>query len=80
LIHGCFWHCHPGCRRAALPTTNTEFWQKKIGGNQARDRRVRRELKKLGWDVLVLWQCQLKRVDVLTRRMLRFLRPAADGE
>jgi DNA mismatch endonuclease, patch repair protein len=75
LIHGCFWHCHPGCPRAALPTTNVEFWQKKIGGNQARDRRVRRELREAGWDVLVLWQCQLKSLDVLTRRLLRFLRP-----
>src|SRR5688572_2860168 len=40
LIHGCFWHSHSGCPRAALPTTNGEFWRKKIGDNQARDRRV----------------------------------------
>jgi len=73
LIHGCFWHSHPGCPRAARPTTNVEFWQKKMDGNHARDRRVLRELKKRGWSVLVLWQCQLKSVDVLTRRLLRFL-------
>src|SRR5947209_66183 len=58
LIHGCFWHCHPGCPRAALPTTNAEFWQKKIDGNQARDRRVRPELKKAGWTVPVPLQFQ----------------------
>lgn len=75
LIHGCFWHAHLGCPRAALPTTNTLFWEKKIGGNKKRDRRVVRELHTLGWDVLVLWQCQLKNVEVLTRRLLRFLRP-----
>lgn len=74
LIHGCFWHSHPGCHRAALPTTNVNFWQKKIAGNQARDRQTRRELSKLGWRVLVLWQCQLKNEAVLRRRLLRFLR------
>src|SRR6266568_5035600 len=73
LIHGCFWHCHPGCPRAAMPTTNVAFWQRKITGNQSRDQLVRRELKKAGWKVLVLWQCQLKNIDVLTRRLLRFL-------
>jgi DNA mismatch endonuclease (patch repair protein) len=73
LIHGCFWHGHPRCPRAALPTTNAEFWQKKIGGNKIRDRRVRRELRGLGWNVLVLWQCQLKDVEKLMRRLQTFL-------
>jgi DNA mismatch endonuclease (patch repair protein) len=73
FVHGCFWHGHPRCRRAALPTTNVEFWQKKIGGNKARDQRVRRELKKSGWDVLVLWQCQLKDADALRTRLEAFL-------
>ncbi len=77
LIHGCFWHCHSGCPRAALPTTNVKFWQKKIRGNQARDQRVRRELRKLGWNVLVIWQCQLKREEILTSRLLRFLERAS---
>ncbi len=75
LVHGCFWHGHSGCSRATLPTTNTPFWEKKIGGNKTRDRRVRRELRALGWKVLVLWQCQLKSVEVLTNRLLGFLRP-----
>src|SRR5688572_20406915 len=73
LVHGCFWHCHSGCSRAALPTTNEQFWQKKIRGNQTRDRRVRRELRQAGWEVLVVWQCQLKNIDMLTRRLRRFL-------
>src|SRR4051794_41747802 len=66
LIHGCFWHGHPSCPRAALPTTNTVFWERKIGGNMKRDRKVRRELRSLGWKVLVLWQCQLKNMELLT--------------
>jgi DNA mismatch endonuclease (patch repair protein) len=45
LIHGCFWHGHPGCPRAALPTTNTGFWEKKISGNKKRDQSVLRELR-----------------------------------
>src|SRR3954465_5429815 len=57
LVHGCFWHSHPRCPGAALPTTNAEFWCTKIEKNVARDKRVRSELTGLGWDVLVLWQC-----------------------
>ena len=79
LIHGCFWHGHSGCPRAALPTTNTSFWEKKISGNIARDRKVQLELCSLGWELLVLWQCQLKSVELLSKRLLRFLREK-DGE
>lgn len=75
LIHGCFWHGHPGCPREALPTTNTGFWEKKISGNKKRDQSVLRELRKLGWIVLILWQCQLKSVEAFTPRLLRFLSP-----
>jgi DNA mismatch endonuclease, patch repair protein len=73
LIHGCFWHGHPDCRRATLPATNAEFWQTKIGKNIARDLRVRQELCELGWKVLVLWQCELGDVRWLTNRLIRFL-------
>jgi DNA mismatch endonuclease, patch repair protein len=73
FVHGCFWHCHAGCPRATLPKTNANFWRNKINGNLVRDKRIRRELKKLGWDVLVLWQCQLKSTDTIIRRLLRFL-------
>jgi DNA mismatch endonuclease (patch repair protein) len=75
LIHGCFWHGHPKCPRAALPTTNRLFWENKIHGNKARDRRVLRQLRRQGWDVLILWQCQLKSIESLTGRLLRFLCP-----
>lgn len=73
FIHGCFWHCHTGCPRAAMPTSNVQFWHRKLTGNKNRDQRVRRELRKNGWKVLVIWQCQLKNIDSLTRRLLRFL-------
>jgi DNA mismatch endonuclease, patch repair protein len=76
LVHGCFWHGHAGCPRSVLPVSNTTFWEEKIGKNKCRDRRVQRELRRLGWEVLVLWQCQLKNIEVLTDRLLSFLRPA----
>lgn len=73
LIHGCFWHGHPGCRRAALPTTNVEFWEKKIGKNVARDRLVQAELTAAGWSALVLWQCRLRDIDSLAAELKAFL-------
>ena len=60
FVHGCFWHRHPGCRRASTPTTRPEFWQAKFDGNVARDRQQQEALEALGWKVLILWECELK--------------------
>ena len=60
FVHGCFWHQHPGCRRATLPKQNAEFWKKKMAGNVARDEARQKELRALGWRVEVLWQCRLE--------------------
>jgi len=73
LVHGCFWHGHPGCRRATIPTTNREFWATKIAGNQARDARVEAELKRLGWSVVVIWQCELKTESLVVDRLVAAL-------
>jgi DNA mismatch endonuclease (patch repair protein) len=73
LVHGCFWHSHSGCPRAALPKTNADFWTKKIGKNIARDEQVRVKLRELGWSVLVLWQCELAEVEAVADRLLDFL-------
>ncbi len=59
FIHGCFWHGHKNCIKAQLPETRKQFWEKKITGNVNRDRKNIRQLKKAGWDVIVLWQCRL---------------------
>jgi DNA mismatch endonuclease, patch repair protein len=61
FVNGCFWHGHSHCRYARLPSTNTEFWSKKIASNKKRDSKKIRELKKAGWKVLVVWQCDLKK-------------------
>jgi len=57
LVHGCFWHAHVGCRLAAVPVSNSEFWQAKLNANRERDRRQLAELRSLGWSVLVVWEC-----------------------
>lgn len=59
FVHGCFWHGH-NCRAGKLPETRKEFWQNKIDTNIARDKKNRQDLEKLGWKVLVIWQCELK--------------------
>ncbi len=64
FVHGCFWHGHAGCRKAARPTSNSEFWNAKLDGNIERDQRVADELTSLGWTSAVLWQCELKRPDL----------------
>jgi DNA mismatch endonuclease (patch repair protein) len=71
FVHGCFWHGHT-CKRGALPTSNLAFWQGKISGNRARDRRVVKELKVLGWRSLILWECELKDAARLDRRLVKF--------
>src|SRR5580693_4845465 len=56
FVHGCYWHRHPGCSKASAPCSG--FWRKKFKMNVARDVRVTKELKKLGWRVGVIWECQ----------------------
>ena len=61
FVHGCFWHMH-NCKNGRVkPATRAKFWQDKRTGNKERDRRNIRALKKLGWDVLVVWECQVRK-------------------
>lgn len=69
FVHGCFWHRHEGCRGCTMPSTRTEFWKKKFDANVARDKRVHRELTKLGWRVETVWECTTKNFDRLMLRL-----------
>lgn len=60
FVNGCFWHKHD-CGRFVWPTSNEEYWHKKITGNVDKDERNAAELRKLGWNVLVVWECELKK-------------------
>jgi len=73
LVHGCFWHQHPGCRKATIPQSNREFWQKKLERNRSRDRQVLHDLIAEGWSILVVWECQLRDGKNLEDRLRRFL-------
>lgn len=73
FVHGCFWHGHKGCPRSALPTSNRPYWETKIGRNIERDRRNQRRLRRLGWRVMTVWECQLKDALFLDKRLRPFL-------
>ena len=73
FVHGCFWHGHKGCPRSKRPTTNEKFWNNKLNGNIKRDKRYRRELRRLGWKTLVVWECETKIPKKLLRKLERFL-------
>ena len=60
FVNGCFWHGHQGCRYFVWPKNNAEFWKKKIGDNIQRDDKICNLLKELGWNVIVIWECELK--------------------
>lgn len=64
FVHGCFWHGHAGCKRSTMPKTNKIFWRNKIANNIANDFRKCNELNKLGWDYLIIWQCEIKPQNV----------------
>jgi len=60
FIHGCFWHGHSNCEALKLPESNVEYWTKKISSNIKRDSQNRKILKASGWNVIVIWECNLK--------------------
>lgn len=73
FVHGCFWHSHPGCKRAERPKSNRVFWQQKLDKNIARDKSVIAGLKAEGWNVLVVWSCEVKDREQLKNMLLSYL-------
>jgi DNA mismatch endonuclease (patch repair protein) len=73
FVHGCFWHGHANCKRATIPTTRAEFWAAKINGNKERDERVLAALHSMGYQCLVIWQCETKNIVELEKRLSAFL-------
>lgn len=80
LVHGCFWHRHPGCGRATAPKRNATFWMAKFKANQARDARVVRELRALGLVPVVVWECEVEnRPATVARRLQAAVSRAGSG-
>jgi len=73
FVHGCFWHGHKKCARASRPSSNEAFWARKLDSNMLRDRRNTKMLRKQGWDVLVVWQCEITDTERILNRIQAFL-------
>lgn len=73
FVHGCFWHCHPGCSQAYRPKTRTQFWNAKLDRNLERDGLTQVALAKAGWAILVVWECEAVEGEHLRNRLVRFL-------
>ena len=75
FVHGCYWHRHPSqsCKLARLPKSRLDFWLPKLEGNRRRDLRNESRLRRMGWRVLNVWECQVANLPALAKRIARFL-------
>lgn len=73
FVHGCFWHQHPWCPKARPPKTRLDYWQPKLARNQERDVFVQGQLRKSGWGVLVIWQCEFRAEESVRTKLRSFL-------
>jgi len=80
FVHGCFWHGHPGCRRASRPTDNAEFWNAKLDANMKRDAVVLQDTRAGGWKPLIVWECETRDLGALEDRLNQFLNGTEEHE
>jgi DNA mismatch endonuclease (patch repair protein) len=73
FVHGCFWHLHKGCRNNRPPKSRQRYWKPKLERNAERDKRVRRQLRRMGWASLVIWECETANPTRLAAKLARFL-------
>jgi DNA mismatch endonuclease (patch repair protein) len=76
LVHGCFWHQHEGCRLARQPKSRLDYWLPKLARNKARDRTAQEDLQALGWQVLVIWECETKAPEIVRSKLEELLQPS----
>lgn len=74
FVHGCFWHQHENCKRATVPKTNKEYWIPKLEKNKKKDKRYKFLLKKLGWNIITIWECETKDEKKLKKILMENLR------
>lgn len=76
FVHGCFWHRHPdpNCPLARLPKTRLDFWKPKLSANRRRDLRVQEALTAAGWEILLVWECEISHKEQLENKLRRFLK------
>lgn len=76
FVHGCFWHRHPECRFCTNPSTNVGFWRRKFEGNMQRDRATTEALSRLGWKVIIIWECETRSEQALDNLFWRIVESA----
>ena len=76
FVHGCFWHLHRGCKNTRIPKSKKDFWVPKLEGNRQRDRKNERKLIKMGWKVMIIWECQTSNIESLTKSIKQFIEEA----
>jgi len=73
FVHGCFWHRHYGCKYAYSPKTKIDFWEKKFAQNVSTHEKAVRKLGQMGWRIIVIWECELKNIDLVEDKLNLFL-------
>lgn len=73
FVHGCFWHRHKGCKYAYKPKSRVDFWQKKFKENVERDSKKQANLKKAGWKVITIWECEISKLSELEKKIKKEL-------
>ena len=73
FVHGCFWHGHKNCKASKLPETRKKFWKKKISDNLERDRKNIQNLEKQGWNVIVVWECEINNKNKREERLRKLI-------
>jgi len=79
FVHGCFWHQHRGCNLAYVPKTRVRFWRTKFASNVERDQRDVAALRRLGWRVITVWECETDNVELLEKRLRRGIASGSGG-
>jgi DNA mismatch endonuclease (patch repair protein) len=73
FVNGCFWHRHKGCPKAQEPATRQDYWNNKFARTVERDENNYRALISAGWQIMIIWECELSQRDILIDRINRFL-------
>ncbi len=80
FVHGCFWHRHSGCSRTHNPKSNQIYWRPKLARNVQRDQAARKALKTVGWEVLIVWECETAHLEPLEKRLRQFLENRSENQ
>lgn len=78
FVHGCFWHRHKGCPDATTPKSRTDFWENKFKENVERDKRTATALRDLGWNPIVVWECEILKPENLLKRLKTEIKQASN--